>query len=299
MPSRSRPACSPQLSPLEVPGDSMRSSTPDDHAPLAEWELNLLSTQGPAPPPPSRASSSQPEPTRQLVADAAGEIPPALKLPAAHRREAVDAPPIVRLDSWIERDFEDESTPVRHKFRECVRRVCDRVRHEAKKAAVEEMEEAGKAVEVAPQWADAFSDTMNFEEKARSMEIAAGAVADMAVKAVRAYLGDFIGVQGLVDTLRTQVITMGWKSAESDERKAMVKFDEEQGTYAVLVLERLKSERDSKGTIFTVPSRTAKLRVVFRKARAKNAAARHKCQELVNRHVQGLLDIAELDRVFQ
>jgi len=63
-----------------------------------------------------------------------------------------------------------------------------------KKAAVEEMEEAGKAVEVAPQWADAFSDTMNFEEKARSMEIAAGAVADMAVKAVRAYLGDFIGV---------------------------------------------------------------------------------------------------------
>ena len=165
-------------------------------------------------------------------------------------------------------------------------------------------EQAASAVAAAeklrnlPHWANAFSDEMNLEEKNKELTVAVGALANTAVQAVKAYLGNFTGLLGLVDTLKTQVMHMAWSSNESIERKAAVDYDESTGHYAVLLIERQSSAEDVKVPFTGAKTYTAKLKVSFRRAQAKNDAARQICQALVDQAAGDLVQKIEAMEIF-
>ena len=150
----------------------------------------------------------------------------------------------------------------------------------------------------APDWANAFSDESNLEEKDKELKVAVGALADSAVQAVKAYLGDFTGLLGLVDTLKTQVITMSWSSKESSERKAAVKYDKSKGQFALLLIERQSSKKDIKAPLIGAKTCTVKLNVKFKRMAPSNDAARQICQDLVNQQVGDLVKQIEEMKLF-
>ena len=147
-------------------------------------------------------------------------------------------------------------------------------------------------------WASAFSDEMDLEKKNRELEVAVGALADAAVQAVKAELGNFTGILGLVDTLRAQVMSMSWSSNECSERKVAVEYDKSTGRFALLIIERLSSAKDFKVPIIGVKSYKVKLKVKFFRAQAENDAARQICQTLVDQAVGGLMQQIEAMTIF-
>ena len=147
-------------------------------------------------------------------------------------------------------------------------------------------------------WANAFSDTSSYEEKSKELKLAVGALADLVVQSVKSYLGDFTGLLGLVDTLKTQVVTMSWSSTESTERKAAVKYDESTGQYAVLIIERQSSAKDVKVPLMGAKTYTAKLSIKFRRAQAQNDAARRICQALMDQAAGELVEKIETMKIF-
>lgn len=113
--------------------------------------------------------------------------------------------------------------------------------------------------------------------------MAVGAVADAAVKAVQARLGNLTGLLGLVLPLKAQVISMAWTAENVSERKAAVKYDDAAGMYAVVIIERLSSSHDVKGWgRFSMRKKMVKLKVTFQRAHAVDDVAREVCRELVN-----------------
>ena len=83
----------------------------------------------------------------------------------------------------------------------------------------------------AADWADPFSDESNFVVRKKELQVAVGTLANSAVQSVKASLGDFTAVVGLVDMLENQVINMSWSSENSSECKAAVKYDEGTGQF--------------------------------------------------------------------
>ena len=165
-------------------------------------------------------------------------------------------------------------------------------------------EQAASAVAAAeklrnlPHWANAFSDEMNLEEKNKELTVAVGALANTAVQAVKAYLGNFTGLLGLVDTLKAQVMTMSWSSNESSERKAAVEYDKSTGRYALLIIERQSSSKDVKVPFVGAKTYAVKLKVKFKRAQAQNDAARQICQTLVDQAVGDLVQQIEAMKIF-
>ena len=147
-------------------------------------------------------------------------------------------------------------------------------------------------------WANAFSDEMHLEEKNTELKVAVGALADAAVQAVKAYLGNFTGLLGLVDTLKAQVMTMSWSSNESSERKAAVEYDKSTGRYALLIIERQSSSKDVNVPFVGAKTYAVKLKVKFKRAQAQNDAARQICQTLVDQAVGDLVQQIEAMKIF-
>ena len=147
-------------------------------------------------------------------------------------------------------------------------------------------------------WARAFSNETHLDKKHRRLKVAVGALADAAVQAVKADLGNFTGLLGLVDTLRAQVMNMSWSSNESSERKAAVEYDKSTGQYAVLIIERQSSAKDFTVSFVGAKTYTVKLKVKFHRAQAENDAARKICQTLVDQAVGGLVQQIEAMTIF-
>ena len=162
----------------------------------------------------------------------------------------------------------------------------------------ETVAERAAAEWAAADWANAFSDDSNLEEKNTELKVAVGALANSTVKAVKAYLGDFPDLLGLVDILKAQVMSMSWSSKDSSERKAAVKYNEVTGRYALLLIERQSSAKDVEASLFGAKTYTAKIHFKFKRAQAKNDEARKKCQTLVNQQVGDLVKQIELMNVF-
>ena len=125
-----------------------------------------------------------------------------------------------------------------------------------------------------------------------------GALADSAVLAVKSYLGDFKGLLGLVDTLKTQVMTMSWSSKESSERKAAVEYDPSAGQFALLLIERQSSKLDVTAPWCGCKTYTTKLNVKFKRMAPSNDAARQTCQALVDQQVGDLVKQIETMKIF-
>lgn len=149
-----------------------------------------------------------------------------------------------------------------------------------------------------PHWAHAFSAESTFDDTKKDVKVAVGVIADAAVRAVKAYLGDFTGLLGIVDTLRTQVMHLSWSSNQSSERQAVVKYDEYSGQYAVLIIERQSSSKDLKVPMVGSKTYTAKLKIKFKRAQAKNDAARAICQRLMDNAAGDLVKTLEQMKIF-
>ena len=147
-------------------------------------------------------------------------------------------------------------------------------------------------------WASAFSNEKHLEKKNRELEVAVGALADAAVQAVKAHLGNFTGQLGLVDTLRAQVMTMSWSSNECSERKVAVEYDTSTGRFALLVIERQSSAKDFKVPFVGAKTYKVKLKVKFKRAQAENDAAQQICQTLVDQAVGGCVQQIEAMTIF-
>ena len=112
-------------------------------------------------------------------------------------------------------------------------------------------------------------------------------------------MGDAAGVLGFVNTLKSQVINLGWDSKSNTSRKANAMYDKETGQYASYIIEKRFSSKTVLGGICTAKEYSLELDITFRTMTAGNAAAKKICQGLMNNAAGDFLQLVELEKVFK
>ena len=149
-----------------------------------------------------------------------------------------------------------------------------------------------------PHWVSAMSDTIEKEESAKDLQVAVGALAKAATVAVAGYLSGFTALLPVVDSLENMVMNMSWKSESSKEEKALVEYHEESGAYCVLKVSRQTSAKDVGVGILSTSTKTVRLKINFKRAVAKNQAARDVCQSLMDAQADDLVKFMEKMSIF-
>ena len=161
-------------------------------------------------------------------------------------------------------------------------------------ALLEALEASGELFDGTCCWTGALRRTRDFEQEDKELNVAVGAIADMAIHFTKSFLGDFTGVLGILGDLKSVVMTMNYTSKPS----SVTQRDEGTGQYAILIIERQSSSKDVKVSLFGAKKYKAKVNIKFYRVQAKNDEARAKCQKLVNAAAEDLVGELEKLQIF-
>jgi len=129
----------------------------------------------------------------------------------------------------------------------------------------------------------AFQDDVKFYKKEKTMEIAAGKIAELVIAAVQAYTGNIGGLaSAFVGSIGAMTANFGYCAVDEKDRKAHVIFDPETDYFLLCTLEKISKKRKGKIPLFKCSQTELTITMFFVKIKAGNDVAREKLQQMAN-----------------
>jgi len=147
---------------------------------------------------------------------------------------------------------------------------------------------------------DLFQDDKKFSKKEKTLEIAAGQIAELIAAVLQAYTGNIPGLAlNFVGNIRNLTLSFGLGAIDEESYKAHVTFDRETGYFLMCTLAKTSKKRNAQVPFFKASKTELTIAMSFTKIKAGNDAAREKLQLIANEKAEQLVqNIQELEVFF-
>ena len=153
--------------------------------------------------------------------------------------------------------------------------------------------------EYEPLFLESIQTEKTFAQKSRTMEIAAGTIAQLVIAVLQSYTGNIPGLaSAFASDLGNMTMNFGSSAVDEESHDAKVIYDPETDYFLMCKLDKVSKKRKANVPLFSSSKVELTVIMYFVKIKAGNDAARLKLQRAANDKSTGLFDMVKDLQVF-